>query len=472
MLKEPRVPHAISHDLRPTRTTLVRLLCASTLVALAGFMAVGCEVKSFLDPTQMADPKKRNRLNADGTATPIVQVILDELDLGVASPEGQFPDARDVSAADLLVQTADYVVGPSDLLRVRMDDFPFQGSTFTDVFRVTDTGNINMPDVDEVPVTGMTETEVADAIEQAYVDAGILQPGFARINVIVAEALNRTYTIIGNGVGAPGRYPINKPEFRLLDALAIARGITNPKAASEYAYVIRQDRSADVSEDVPDAGEGDLRPGQEDPLRPEGQGDAGESSLWQDTFASAQGQRQGQPQAQPAEGESDEFAFEAPQEPQDREVIRVPIRDLLNGQQKYNIVVRPDDTIILNADSGGLYYVYGNANVNGTFQIVPGERLTMKRMIAASRGLNAVAVPQRTQLVRQYGDQDVFVRIDLAKIFVGQEPDLYIRPNDMIMIGTNFPAPFLAALRNGFRVTYGFGFLYDRNFAREREGNF
>ena len=32
-------------------------------------------------------------------------------------------------------------------------------------------------------------------------------------------------------------------------------------------------------------------------------------------------------------------------------------------------------------------------------------------------------------------------------------------------VGTNALAPFLAAIRNGFRVTYGFGFLYDKNFA-------
>jgi polysaccharide biosynthesis/export protein len=32
------------------------------------------------------------------------------------------------------------------------------------------------------------------------------------------------------------------------------------------------------------------------------------------------------------------------------------------------------------------------------------------------------------------------------------------------MVGTNAMASFLAAARGAFRVTYGFGFLYDRNF--------
>jgi hypothetical protein len=30
---------------------------------------------------------------------------------------------------------------------------------------------------------------------------------------------------------------------------------------------------------------------------------------------------------------------------------------------------------------------------------------------------------------------------------------------------------FLAAFRNAFRITYGFGFLYDRNYAPDQDNN-
>ncbi|MEM6315332.1 MAG: hypothetical protein AAF743_14670, partial [Planctomycetota bacterium] len=65
----------------------------------------------------------------------------------------------------------------------------------------------------------------------------------------------------------------------------------------------------------------------------------------------------------------------------------------------------------------------------------------------------------------------VHARIDLAKIFAGQEPDIYLMPNDEIRVGTNALAPFIAAARNAFRITYGFGFLYDRNYARDDDNN-
>ena len=39
----------------------------------------------------------------------------------------------------------------------------------------------------------------------------------------------------------------------------------------------------------------------------------------------------------------------------------------------------------------------------------------------------------------------------------------------MLNLGTNLIAPYLAALRNAFRFTYGAGFIYDRNFAYDRD---
>ena len=47
----------------------------------------------------------------------------------------------------------------------------------------------------------------------------------------------------------------------------------------------------------------------------------------------------------------------------------------------------------------------------------------------------------------------------------GTQPDVVLKPNDTLNVGTNAIAPFMATIRNAFRLTYGFGFVYDRNFA-------
>ena len=55
--------------------------------------------------------------------------------------------------------------------------------------------------------------------------------------------------------------------------------------------------------------------------------------------------------------------------------------------------------------------------------------------------------------------------VDLDKIASGEQPDFFIKPNDLINVGTHPTSRWRAVLRNAFRATYGFGFVYDRNFA-------
>jgi hypothetical protein len=67
--------------------------------------------------------------------------------------------------------------------------------------------------------------------------------------------------------------------------------------------------------------------------------------------------------------------------------------------------------------------------------------------------------------VRRIGtNREVCVRINLGSILAMDTPDIYLKPNDVVYVGTHFIAPFLSAVRNSFRLTYGAGFLYDRNY--------
>ena len=50
--------------------------------------------------------------------------------------------------------------------------------------------------------------------------------------------------------------------------------------------------------------------------------------------------------------------------------------------------------------------------------------------------------------------------LNLRAIAEGTQPDVYIKPDDRINVGTNFWATPLAVLRGGFRVNYGSGFCW------------
>lgn len=145
-------------------------------------------------------------------------------------------------------------------------------------------------------------------------------------------------------------------------------------------------------------------------------------------------------------------------------VIRIPIAALREGNPKYNIVVRPGDVINVPPADQGLFYIMGHVNKPGVYNI-NGQKITLKMAVAAAGNLDALAIPRRCELIRRIGpDQEVNVQVNLQAIFDGTQPDIFLKPNDLVNVGTDFLAPFLAVTRNAYRASYGFGFVYDRNY--------
>ena len=157
-------------------------------------------------------------------------------------------------------------------------------------------------------------------------------------------------------------------------------------------------------------------------------------------------------------------------------VIKVPVDKLLSGDPRYNIIIRPGDRITVPVDLIGEFWVMGNVNAQGAVPIT-GRPITLKQAIATAGGLNAIAWPKKVEVVRRICRnsaglmQEETVLVDLQKISNGQQPDFFIKPNDLINVGTHGSSRFRAVLRNAFRATYGFGFIYDRNFADRHFGD-
>lgn len=146
-------------------------------------------------------------------------------------------------------------------------------------------------------------------------------------------------------------------------------------------------------------------------------------------------------------------------------VIEIPADSLLGGDPRYNIIIRPGDTIHVPVDIIGEFCIMGNVNRQGYIPLT-GRPMTLKMSIAAAGGLGPLAWPKSCEVVRRIGkNREETVMVDLERIASGQQPDFYIKPNDLINVGTHYTARWRAVLRNSFRATYGFGFIYDRNFA-------
>jgi len=146
-------------------------------------------------------------------------------------------------------------------------------------------------------------------------------------------------------------------------------------------------------------------------------------------------------------------------------VIAIPAEPLQNGDQRYNVAIRSNDVINIAPGPIGEFYVMGNVLRPGAYAL-NGRDIGIREAIAAAGGFGQLAMPSVAELVRRgAGDEEEIIPINLDAIFAGEADNIFLRPSDVINVGTSPLMPFIATIRNAFRVSYGFGFVYDRNFA-------
>ncbi len=442
--------------------------------------------KSFLNPGEMMRlSHNQNRMQ-----------ILDKLS-GLDEPNEDFALARNVVADDLKIDSVDYVIGRNDLLSISLTDVT-PGVETVKTTRVSESGNISLPLIGQVPAAGLTEHQLDGAIAQKYKDAGIVKD--AQVSVTVVEARQRTFQVRG-AVARAGQYAIVQSDFRVLDALVLAGDVVVPQI--EYLYVIRPNPANRAPTSQPSStpavpmkntpgGPGLLEPKSKvengltpaektEPATTTPKGDGtleGATKTGDDKpTVFVNGGQALDPKAEtpagttptavvPKEG-SKNFEFNAPLPDDQSTIIKVPLRLLLNGDLKYNIVIKPQDTVTVPNPEAGEFYMGGHVARVGVYSLT-GRQITLKQAVISAGMLDEIAIPERTDIIRRIGrDHEVFVRVNLVKVFEGKQPDFFLKPYDIVQVGTNALAPFLAAVRNGFRITYGFGFLYDRNFYRD-----
>ncbi len=465
--------------------TLVTVACLSTALC-AVLVIVGCETNSFMDPSKVGNWEM----------TPKTMPILNRLDV-IDEPEISSLPVTQVQPGDLLPTTDEYVIGSGDLVTVTIFELIVPGTDAVQTRRVDETGAIRLPVVESVHAAGRSPSQLENDIVKTLDREGILKD--ATVSVVVQESRQNTYSVIGepfNGSTAFGTYVIPKPDFRLLEALALARGVPG---RTKKILIFRQTALSSEVEGSrrPDTGVEAIPPAEGNPVdvldqlggalegdgpipsapvesttdRPDappalagGLESGGSSGQWirvGDRWVEA-----GRVEASP--GQAGNTAADALSALITQRIIEVPYENLINGDMRYNLVIRAGDVIRIPDTRGGFVYLMGEINRPGAYT-VPGEAdLTLMQLIASGGNLSAIAVPSRVDLVRRIGnDRQAIVRLNLKKIFEGNEPDIFLKANDLINIGTNFPATPLAVFRNGLRATYGFGFVVDRNFENQ-----
>ncbi|MCR6654624.1 MAG: polysaccharide export protein [Opitutus sp.] len=121
-----------------------------------------------------------------------------------------------VSAANETT-SADYVLQPSDLIRVQI----FQEDDLTREVRVSQESSVSLPLIGTIDLRGNTIGVAQERIRALYAADYLVNP---QVNIIVVEYSKRTVNVLGS-VNAPGSVPFPPEQgMNLVDAIARAGG--------------------------------------------------------------------------------------------------------------------------------------------------------------------------------------------------------------------------------------------------------
>lgn len=462
------------------------------VVSLLGLVyLVGCEMDSFLDPAIVGRWER----------TPVVLPILDRLDL-IDEPAHEIEGLSQVQPDDLIAHLREYVIGPSDVISITIFELMQPNVDSILVRRVNELNTIRLPMIGTIQAGGKAPSELEKHVADILESQGILKDGI--VSVIVQEGRQNTYSVVGDRAAgaAVGTYMIPKNDFRLLEAIALAGGVSDEvqtvfvirqlplaQAAQHLGSPDQEDQvvspspqrreAVDLIEELLRSVDDDFQAPLPESQRPSAIDDAPaaldrsmEEVLDQPMHwayvngkwvrvESAGGSRQlATPTTMPADGSAVEAVTQR--------VIEVSYQELVQNDMRYNIVIRPGDMVRVSPPAVGNVYIGGAISRPGTYALPGADALTVKQLVFAAGNLAPTAIPQRVDLIRRLdNDQEATVRLDLKAIFDGTQPDFYLKPNDTINIGTSFAAVPLAVIRNGLRLSYGFGFVLDRNFGSD-----
>ncbi|MCA9281706.1 MAG: polysaccharide biosynthesis/export family protein [Phycisphaerales bacterium] len=211
------------------------------LAALAGTAIAmgGCEADSWLGA-----PNALGRWEH----TPTIVPVLERIDV-IEADAVDFVEPTPIMPDDLVPSSLDYRIASGDVLRVTILDFLEGGQPFDAELQVDSRGAIDIPQLGRIRIGGLSSLEAQELIARMLVDGGFILRN-PTVSIQVPAARQQTFSILG-AVQAVGTYAIPNPDYRLLEALTDAGGVS---PTIRNVFVIRQvplsDRASGVIDPV------------------------------------------------------------------------------------------------------------------------------------------------------------------------------------------------------------------------------
>lgn len=507
---------------------VMRAMALVSLVVVCGGCGSNWLWTSFLDPTQVSGDFQR----------PVISEIQRSLSFEDTPPG--IPGAEEPTPEDAVAVVEEYRLEKDDVFSLRIPKFVEYEPITELVLVVNEMGDVQIPQLGWLHVGGLSARELEAEIQDQCVQQGIFREGSTPpIQIQFPRQRQQFFNVFG-GVPAPDTYRILESDFRLLDALSLAGGLSEQV---EWVYVYRSlprpvrtktakapamarprtlppDRGPEVPPVAPVAlsdlgprGGGGVAVQASPPSTRTGAAAVPEQDLieaiapagspastpssepattpaaeppppktpkfiylngqWVDVSqkraatqesGSATTEKSASATAAAPAATTEPVSWEAMAGEDKQRILRIPAAALRRGEARYNIVIRHRDVIRVDPGPFGEFYMLGQVARPGVYTLT-GRDVTLKQAIAAAGGLGLLAWPSRCEVIRRLDqDREQTIPVNLEQVFAGNHPDVFLRPNDIVNVGTNMIAPFLATIRTSFRMSYGFGFVYDRNF--------
>ncbi|MGB4704251.1 MAG: polysaccharide biosynthesis/export family protein, partial [Candidatus Saccharicenans sp.] len=271
---------------------------------------------------------------------------------GFSQEKGVPAETQEMQKAARNYFIREYVIGPRDLLEIKVFELP----EFDHTVRVSEDGSITLPLLGNVQVRGLTkeklEQRLAELLEK-YVKN-------AQVSVFIKEYQSSRVAIIG-AVEKPGMYELVGRQT-LLQMISQAGGFKE-NAANEI-YILR-----------------------------EGEGGVTAS-------------------------------------------ISIDLEDLLlNGNQRLNIPLQPNDVINVPVDRLITIYVLGEVRNPGAIQVKMSKKITLLQAIAQAGGLSENASKRGVIVKRkEKSGKEVNFKINLNDIIKGKRKDLPLQEGDVVLV--------------------------------------
>ncbi|MCE5326996.1 MAG: polysaccharide biosynthesis/export family protein [Planctomycetaceae bacterium] len=143
----------------------------------------------------------------------------------------------------------------------------------------------------------------------------------------------------------------------------------------------------------------------------------------------------------------DPFGWDAAIGADQTEIIAIKLDELQSINTSMNIIIRDNDVIFVPSPETGEFYVMGEISRPGVYALT-GRGTTIKQAVAAAGNLGETSWPENAILFRRVANnQEQAIPVNLEKIFRSEEPDIYLKPNDILAVGTHVAVPFYAMVR-------------------------